>query len=212
MTRQQRIRAIAAWLNDLATISCGSQPVPNLKTKIAAMAPMLADEFEPSAFTQASMRAVAGAQARSFFPGYGEICAGLSEWRAANPPPTPAIAGPKHDPNAALRAQRAAEREEVAASWRDLTPEQLRAKLRALEGHPMRPALGRLLRTILERHCSHLLPMLPPDLLNDTSPAAQQPAPDWPEPAAERPRPYHLPPDVLDRINPLPNGRKRANA
>jgi hypothetical protein len=32
--------------------------------------------------------------------------------------------------------------------------------------------------------------------------------PDEPQPA----RPRYLPPDVLDRINPLPNGRKRADA
>lgn len=30
--------------------------------------------------------------------------------------------------------------------------------------------------------------------------------------APRRPQPRHLPPDVLDRINPLPNGRKRTDA
>ena len=54
------------------------------------------------------------------------------------------------------------------ASWSGITELQLRRKLRDLDGHPMRPILGRMLATALRRHAPQLLPHLPPEFLEPT--------------------------------------------
>jgi hypothetical protein len=64
-----------------------------------------------------------------------------------------------------MRGRHARERADAEASWKTLTPEQLRAKLRALEGHPMRLTLGGILATAVSRHVLQLAHLLPPDFL-----------------------------------------------
>jgi hypothetical protein len=48
-----------------------------------------------------------------------------------------------------------------AASWARMTEQDVRAKLRALEGHPFRASLGRILATAIRRNCRQHLHLLP---------------------------------------------------
>lgn len=45
--------------------------------------------------------------------------------------------------------------------WERLTEDQVRAKVRALDGHPMRDAFGRMLAAAVQRHCPVHLPAVP---------------------------------------------------
>lgn len=77
---------------------------------------------------------------------------------------------PPPDAIEALRQERAA----AEGSWRGITEQQVRAKIRALDGHPFRMQLGRILAVALKRYAPKLLGLLPPEFLaaNDDRSAA----------------------------------------
>jgi hypothetical protein len=155
-------RLIANWLTDLGKLTAGSAPLPDAKGKIAAMTLALAEEFDASAFTRDSLTFVA--RRCKFFPTFGEATSALSEWRKEHPR-QPAIAASVHDPNTELHRKHEAEKVQAEASWRTTTEQQVRAKVRSLEGHPFRDTLGRMLATALRRHQPGLVAHLPPEFL-----------------------------------------------
>ena len=51
---------------------------------------------------------------------------------------------------------------ECRESWTNISPAQINAKIRALDGHPMRPILGRVLASALGKYAPVHLGLLPP--------------------------------------------------
>jgi hypothetical protein len=170
---KQQLQIVSKWLNDLADLTAGSQPLADAKTKLAALAPALAEEFDASAFNRNSLVAVA--RQCKFFPSFGEAFEALSGWRRDHPKQQhDAIAGPDIGPNERLRRKHEAERADAEASWANISEPQIFAKLRALDGHPQRLLFGRMLATAIRRHASRMLGLLPPEFLvaNDDRSAA----------------------------------------
>lgn len=64
------------------------------------------------------------------------------------------------------------EREERqrAASWASMSEADVRAKVRALDGHPFRAMLGRMLATAVRRNCRQHLHLLPLEWQRDQAP------------------------------------------
>lgn len=86
------LRHVTAWLADLANLTVGNAPLADSKTKIAALASVLADDYPAAAYNRQSLTHVAGAC--RFFPSYAEICQHLGGWWMAHRPPQTTIAGP----------------------------------------------------------------------------------------------------------------------
>lgn len=84
MTRRDSLHVVTSWLTDLANLTAGSTPLADAKTKIAAMALALADEFPPAAFTQPSLFHVS--RAHSFFPSHAELTRTLGAWWSEHGP------------------------------------------------------------------------------------------------------------------------------
>jgi hypothetical protein len=175
MTATRTEREVAGWLSDLGKLTAGSAPLPDAQAKIATMAAALAAEFDHSAFNRSSLVFVA--RHSKFFPSFSEACAALTEWRKQHPLPPRhiPIAGPDDGPNE--RQMRAIEEQHAAAeaSWGNISePAAIFAKIRALDGHPMRPMLGRMLADAVRRHAPRQLGLLPPEFLvaNDDRSAA----------------------------------------
>lgn len=165
MTRRDHLHAITSWLNDLNDLTAGHAPLVDAKRKIAALAAALSEEYPAGAFTRQSLVVVA--KASTFFPGFGEICKTLSPWWLERRPQPLAITS---DQPASVK-QREIERE-VRESWQGITAEQARAKIRALNGNPMRLTLGHMLASALRKHAPQHLGLLPPEWLADrTEPA-----------------------------------------
>lgn len=154
---------VVTWLNDLATLTAGTTPLADSKAKVAALASMLASEYPPEAFSRRSLEHIA--RQCTFFPSYGELARALSAWWQDNRPPQQAV---EYDRFAVSDEETAARR----ASWVTISPEQVRAKVRALDGHPMREALGKALATALFHNAPKHLGYLPPELLKHL-PAAE---------------------------------------
>lgn len=170
MTASRTEREVAIWLTDLGKLTAGQAPLPDAKAKIATMAAALAAEFDARAFCRASL--IHAARRCKFFPTFGEACEALSEWCRENPGQRQ-ITAPDTEPNAAMRKLER-ERTEAEASWRNISEPQIFAKVRALDGHPKRTELGRILAVALKRHAPRMLGMLPPEFLaaNDDRSAA----------------------------------------
>jgi hypothetical protein len=158
MSRQGHLHAVTSWLNDLANLTAGQQPLTDSKPKIAAMAMALAEEFPAGAFTRSSLVAVA--RACKFFPSYSETCDVLSPWWRERRPAPLAIS------RDTSTEQQQREEQERSDSWRDITDEQVRAKIRALHGHPKRQELGHFLAIALKRNVPGKLGLLPPEWLD----------------------------------------------
>lgn len=75
----EHLHAISEWLDDLAKLIAGSQPVPDLKEKLALYAVGLSDDFDPQVFTRKNAFAVA--KECNFFPKYSELCTKLRACR-----------------------------------------------------------------------------------------------------------------------------------
>lgn len=140
----------------------------------------------------------------------------------ADPPP----ARPeREDPNTKLRREQEERRTWLARNWDD--PPGIMRKVH--ENRDNRAAL-RLLARIVGLWAPQHLGLLPPDVLEEVARDPEMQLPvfvelrkrlgDAPPPpvyaGAVTPRPQAIPnyldPEYLDRINPLPNGRKRTNA
>jgi hypothetical protein len=151
---------IRDWLKALGVLAVGSMTPQEFKARIDAMTTLLAAEFAPGAFTPASLAVVA--RGCRHFPTYAELCDVLAPWWREHRPTPAAIPG---DQSATVR-QREIDRE-VSESWANITAAQVRAKLRDLDGHPMRNLLGDFLATALRKHASHHVALLPPEWLKD---------------------------------------------
>ena len=88
---RQHIQTVAKWLADLADLTAGTVPLPDAKTKIAALSLILAEEYPQAAFTRPSLTEVA--RHCKYFPSFAEICTHLTAWWRENQPYRPAIAG-----------------------------------------------------------------------------------------------------------------------
>ena len=159
MSGRDHLRLVTGWLTDLANVSAGQAPLADAKTKIAAMASLLAEEFPAGAFTRQSMMAVA--RACKFFPSYGELCAVLSPWWLERRPPLLAIS---RDTSTEQQQRNELER---AETWRRITPEEVRAKIRAVrDDAKFQPILGHFLGTAIRLHAPQHLGLLPPEWLD----------------------------------------------
>jgi hypothetical protein len=196
MNQHNHLRNITGWLTDLANVTAGTAPLADAKTKIAAMALLLADEF-PEAGTF-SRRALASIAAEcKFFPSYAELRKNLAEWWKANRPERPALPGPETDWRA-LQEQHSAN---CAADWAGITEGQLRDKIAVVRTAPpgMRRSLGQMLHGAISRHRSHLVGLVPPEW----QPKPEPPDPLRPEPD-ERPRSVYLTPEQLASLRAKP--------
>jgi hypothetical protein len=171
---KHQIQAASRWLNDLADLTAGSQPLSEAKTKLAAMTPALAEEFDASAFNRNSLLFVA--RRCKFFPSFSEAYEALTEWRHDHPAPShrSAIAGPE---SANETARLEAERAEAEASWRNISEPQIFAKVRAIneiKSPTVRLINGQFLATAVRRYAPRMLGLLPPEFLtaNDDRSAA----------------------------------------
>jgi hypothetical protein len=168
---KQQLQIVSKWLNDLADLTAGHQPLADAKTKLAALAPALAEEFDASAFNRNSLVAVA--RQCKFFPTFSEAYEALSGWRRDHPQHIP-LANTDGGPNERLRRQHEAERVAAEQSWQSISEPQIFAKVRALDGHSQRMLFGRMLATAIRRHAPRMLGLLPPEFLsaNDDRSAA----------------------------------------
>jgi hypothetical protein len=166
VSNRDHLRQVTGWLSDLANLTAGTAPLVDAKTKIAAIASMLAEDFPAGAFTRQSLNVVA--RACKFFPSYSELCSTLGPWWIEHRPPPSQVAISQDD----KRAKEEREEQERSDSWRDITDEQVRAKIRALHGHPKRQELGHFLAIAVKRNAPAKLGMLPPEWLDaPTEPA-----------------------------------------
>jgi hypothetical protein len=150
--------AIRDWLKALAVLCAANVSKAELSGKLNAYVPMLAQDFDRGAFSPASLAAVA--RQCKFFPSYAELAEALAPWWRENRPPQRAIAS---DQSATVK-QREIERE-CRGSWDGITPEQIRAKVRELNGNPTRDTLGRFLTGAVAKHAPEHLRLLPPQWL-----------------------------------------------
>lgn len=155
---RQHLRAATEWLNDLANLTAGPTPLADSKPKIATLAAALAEDYPAAAFNRQSLVVVA--KASKFFPTYSEICAILSPWWKERRPKPIAIAS---DQPAAVR-QREIERE-ARESWQNITPEQVRAKIRTIRAGWQPRTYGPFLASALRKHAPQHLGLLPPEWL-----------------------------------------------
>jgi len=159
------------WLKALGALIAPSMTQQEFAGRINVLAAALAREFPPGAFCPASLAHVA--RQCKFFPNFAELCEYLSPWWKEHRPKPIAIAA---DQNSTIKARQ--ERADAEASWRDITDDQIRAKVWALNDHPMRQQLGHFLATAINRHVPEKLGMLPPEFLTDLAPrAANDPRP-----------------------------------
>lgn len=154
---------VAKWLARLGRAVSATIPDEQAQRWFETIAPMLAGRFPDAAFTLTSLEAVA-ANCR-YLPAYAELVEHLSAWWRDNRPPAIAIT---HQPDATADWAT----EQRAASWRHITADEVRAKIRMLDGHPMRIDCGRLLAKALEINAPHLRPMLPPEFLAEAKHAS----------------------------------------
>ncbi len=161
---RNHLRNVTEWLNDVAGLTTGATPLADAKPKITRLALALAEEYPAGAFTRQS--AIAVATANSWFPSYAQIVAVLSPWWKERRPMPRMLAAPT------TRLQQERDEEERADSWRNITDDEIRAKIWALRDHPMRLQLGRMLAVAINRHAPHKLHQLPPGFLQDAPPKA----------------------------------------
>jgi hypothetical protein len=166
VSNREHLRLVTSWLSDLANLTAGTAPLADAKTKVAAIAGMLAEDFPAGAFTRQSLAVVA--RTCKFFPSYAELCDTLSPWWLQHrPPPRQPLLGTDND-----NERQAREEQERSDSWRNITDEAIRAKIRSLHGHPKRQELGHFLAIAVKRNAPAKLGMLPPEWLDaPTEPA-----------------------------------------
>ena len=123
------------------------------------MLPMLAD-FPDAAFCLDSLDHVA--TKRTSPPSYGDLRSDLADWWKRHRPQPTAIEGKQP----ATAAQDAIDRD-VRESWANITAAEVRAKIRALEGHKMRATLGHFIATAIGKHAPHHLGLLPPEWIDE---------------------------------------------
>jgi hypothetical protein len=150
---------IRDWLKALATLCASNLEPDDLRGKLRAYVPMLSQEFPQEAFSPAALAHVA--RAGAFFPSFAELCNALAPWWKEHRPQPIAITSDQPDTVRNREIERLARE-----SWRNITPEQIRAKIRALNGNPMRDVLGHFLATALANHAPHHLGLLPPQWLD----------------------------------------------
>jgi hypothetical protein len=129
---------------------------------LAGILPML-EAYPDGAFTLDSLEYVAARLQR--VPTYSELNPLIGAWWKEHRPAHVAITHDRSDLNKIRREHDAAE-----ASWKGITADQLRAKLREIAACPEahRGTLGRTLATAVERHAPHLLGLMPPKFLEPT--------------------------------------------
>lgn len=126
---------------------------------LAGILPML-DAYPDGAFTLDSLEYVAARLQR--VPTYAELNPIIGKWWKEHRPTPIAIT---HDTSDANKIRR--QHDEMDASWKGITAEQVRAKLREIAVCPetLRHTLGHILATGIQRHEPHLLGLLPPRFL-----------------------------------------------
>jgi hypothetical protein len=62
-------------------------------------------------------------------------------------------------------SQPTAKPDDVGASWRGISAEQVKAKIRTLSDHPLRARLGRILALAIQKHARQHVDLLPPEWL-----------------------------------------------
>ncbi len=171
MTDRARLQAITSWLNDLANLTAGQVPLADAKSKIAALALALAEDFPLAVFTRRSLVDVA--RDLKWFPSYSELCAVLSPWWKAHRMPVSAI---EHDPSGLAKIAR--ESVDAADSWKDISSTEVNAKIRMIaDAHPpFSFAWGRAFAAAIKKHAPQHLGLLPPKWL-DPEPARVVPLP-----------------------------------
>jgi hypothetical protein len=85
-------KPIRDWLKALGTLTAGTMQADEADAKLRAYAPLLSQQFRPTAFTAPSLEHVAS-QCR-FFPSYAEVVKYLGEYVRDHPQTIPALAGP----------------------------------------------------------------------------------------------------------------------
>ena len=104
---------VRKWLMALGALSAGSLTPMEVEAKLGTMAPLLAEEFDPEAFTKASL--VRAARASKFFPVFAEVCDALRATVRDARPLMPRLASPGPAPREAPTAEQiAANRAKVA--------------------------------------------------------------------------------------------------
>jgi len=174
---------IRNWLKALGALTAGNLPASEVKGKLDAMVPMLAMEYQAEAFTPLSLAAVA--RECEFFPTYATLTKHLSAWwKEHRPPPSQRAIETERQgylPPEQRKAKQERETREARESWQNITAEEVRRKIRALDGHPMRIVLGKILHTGLARHAAQHIGLLPPEFFpNDNSPGTVVPFPEVP--------------------------------
>jgi hypothetical protein len=156
-------KVVRDWLKALGSLTAGSLPGAEVDAKLGTYAPLLAQDFPPSAFCPASLAAVA--RQCKFFPSYAEICDLLSPWWRAYREQLDHIAISDHSGNTLSR-----ERDHHAASqasWQQATASDIRAKVADVRrtNQPMQLALGQLLAKAVNTHATHWQSLIPPEWL-----------------------------------------------
>jgi hypothetical protein len=151
---------IRDWLKALATLCASNLEPDDLRGKLRAYVPMLSQEFPQEAFGPAALAHVA--RSCTFFPSFAELCAALAPWWKEHRPTPIAITS---DQPATVK-QREVERE-AHESWANITPEQVRAKIRTIRDGFNPNAWGRCFAAALRNHAPRHLGLLPPEWLAD---------------------------------------------
>lgn len=154
------LHTVRSWLKHLGALTQASIDGREAEVRLQVLTPALAAELPTAAFCPESARAVA-ADCPHGFPTFGEALKLLRLWwrKQRDPFDLPMLerAGP-------------AERQEVedaerAASWSSMSAMDVKAKIRALDGHPMRLVLGKILGAAVRRYTPQHMALIPVEWL-----------------------------------------------
>jgi hypothetical protein len=185
------VPVVREWCQSLGVLTAVSISRQEADTKLAAYVPMLLSDFTDEAFTTDSLSHVAKACKRGF-PTYPELHMALREWWQAHKPQPLRLAVDGSD----IQAEQRERQREIRESWAD--PD---AVLRSVENCAGNRLLLRTLASAVNLYAPqhrHLVP------IDDVATEAPDSAPE-----REPVKPHYLTPAQLDRISPLPGGRKR---
>jgi hypothetical protein len=159
MTPNQDIQRIMLWLTKLALLTSGGR-TPVTKQQIGLYAVTCSTEVPIGAFCDESLNEFA--RQCEYFPAYAVLRTALLDWWAHHG--QAAIEEERPDPNlvALIEHRQAADRRrlELAADWN--RPEGVERLVEGLDqAGSLRPALGRLLGSVVRQHAAQHLALLP---------------------------------------------------
>ena len=141
------------WMAALAKCCAPADAVKVVDSLVAMLA--LMNDLPDAAFTEDSLRYVTERAKRA--PSYADLRKWLDDWWAANKPRPPALPAPDDH----WRAKWLAHLDQCRDDWS--RPENVRASVDSLRGHPMENQMGKLLGMAVAKFGYGNLGLVPPE-------------------------------------------------